>query len=217
MRHYSRNKLAPASRSGNLYYIRLRTDLGPLYKVGFTTRSSAEERLAFRETGDDRLIDKTILFIHFEDAYSVEQQIHGYFYDKRVFGKFGNYTYMPLAGNGQSELYAHDILGLDGDYADAQAERTIKAIKTRHAMQKHSHPMMVYLSAHGIEQLAKILAIPFMPVRWIEDFLDRRDERRRKSLEEYEVKRKALLEFLRKQQKLQSAQHHGHHFTILSR
>lgn len=175
--------------------------------MGFTTRSSAEERLAFKGTGDDRLIDKTILFIHLEDAYSVEQQIHGHFYDKRVFGKFGNYSHMPLAGNGQSELYAHDILGLDGEYADAQAERTIKAIKTRHAMQKYSHPVMVSWSAHGVEQLAKILAIPFMPLRWIVDFLDRKDEAlRRKSLGEYAVKRKALLEFLRKQHQLQGAQ-----------
>lgn len=103
----------PQSRpsTGNLYYVRLKTTLGMFYKLGFTTMDSVQARLAFQEKGDDELVDEVLVFVHRENAYADEQLLHDYFRNKAVL--LGKEKDMPLYQNGQSELYADDILGLD--------------------------------------------------------------------------------------------------------
>jgi len=119
----------PKTPDGNLYYVRLNTPQGVFYKLGFTKLGSVSDRLAFQRTGDERMIDKVILFTHRPDAYTVESQLHNHFSKQRVFGSYGNAKDRPLAGNGQSELYIEDILGLDKDFSRKKADQAKRNIK----------------------------------------------------------------------------------------
>jgi len=119
----------PASPDGNLYYVRLKTPVGTMYKLGFTKLSSVRERLAYQKSGDEQHIDKVLLFAHRPDAFTIEEQLHGYFGKKRLFGKYAAQKDRPLAGNGQSELYANDILGFDPEFSKAQEKTTKKMSK----------------------------------------------------------------------------------------
>lgn len=118
-----RNDCAPRTPDGHLYYARLITDKGICYKLGFTKGESVEKRLAYQGTGDENLIDEILLFTNRPQAYNEEQRLHMHFRDKRLFGE-GRRADAPLFGNGQSELYAEDILGLDQVYTKAQSDRT---------------------------------------------------------------------------------------------
>ena len=63
MRHTrSTHSLVPSRTAGHLYYIRLKTNFGPLYKLGFTSMSSVYERFAYKGNGDEKLIDEVYLF-----------------------------------------------------------------------------------------------------------------------------------------------------------
>ncbi len=73
------------------------------------------ERLRFAGLGDEKLIDREFLFTFRKDAWDIEQTFLEHFDKHRAFGKFSNDPSMPLAGRGQSELFARDILGLDID------------------------------------------------------------------------------------------------------
>ena len=115
----------PTTPDGNLYYVRLKTPVGTMYKLGFTKMSSVRERLAYQKSGDEQYIDKVLLFAHRPDAFTVEEQLHGYFGQKRLFGKYAAQKDRPLAGNGQSELYANDILGLDPEFTKIQEKKEI--------------------------------------------------------------------------------------------
>ena len=117
-------------RGGNLYYVRLNTSVGTVYKLGFTTMKSAFDRLAYAGNNDDKLIDSVLLFRFFEDASKMEGVLHAYFKNKRAFPS-GMDKRMPLFGNGQSELYIEDILGLDLDYSLEQKLETEKQIYCR--------------------------------------------------------------------------------------
>jgi hypothetical protein len=117
-----RKDLAPIDKAGNIYYIRLNTEIGVVYKLGFTSLSSAEDRLAFQGNGHEKCIDSVLCFAFLEDAWDVEQTLHKYFSKKALFR--GNDDQMPFFGNGQSELYREDILNLDPDFCEAQAEET---------------------------------------------------------------------------------------------
>lgn len=106
----------PPDPAGYLYYARLQTPQGTYYKLGFTSKPTLAERMAYGGLGDERLIEKELLFSFRADAYDVEQTLHDHFQDKRAFKKrFSNDPAMPLAGRGQTELFAHDALGLDDD------------------------------------------------------------------------------------------------------
>jgi hypothetical protein len=108
--------LRPSHPAGYLYYARLKTPQGTYYKLGFTTKPTLAERLAYGGLGDERLIEKELLFSSRADAYDVEQTLHDHFRGKRAFKKrFSNNPDMPLAGRGQTELFSHDALGLDED------------------------------------------------------------------------------------------------------
>lgn len=124
MKRYRQAQLA-----GNLYYVRLKTSAGYVYKLGFTTMRSVHERLAFQGGGDEELIDKVFLFNHFDDAFDMEEQLHHHFRDKAVFRKKYPKSNGPLYKNGQSELYVEDILKLDSSYTQARGELTLKDLK----------------------------------------------------------------------------------------
>ena len=137
MSRYHRRPLkvyVPAKTYGNLYYLRLKTKLGIFYKLGFTSLSSAEERIAFNGNGDELSIDKVLFFHYFENAFEVEQQLLNHF--PSAFGKFSSREYMPFAKNGQSELYVRDILGLDSMFTEEQAAETLKAISKAYSKRK---------------------------------------------------------------------------------
>ncbi len=103
----------PTDPSGYVYYVRLRTPQGVFYKLGYTRKPTLEERLAYGGVGDEKLIDRKLLFSFQPDAWDIEQLLLEHFEKHRVFGKHGNDPSMPLAGRGQSELFDRDILGLD--------------------------------------------------------------------------------------------------------
>lgn len=112
----------PKNASGYLYYVRLSTELGMLYKIGFTTLGSVQERLGYRGGRDDDLVDKVLLFKHMTDAADWEALLHRVFRKKRAF--YDDSEYLPLFRNGQSELYYEDVLGLDDDMEDVAAGST---------------------------------------------------------------------------------------------
>ena len=105
----------PQNPAGHVYYARLKTPSGTYYKVGFTTKSTLTERMAYGGHGDEMLIDREFLFTYRTDAWDVEQTLLEHFAKHRAFRKFSNDPMKPLNGRGQSELFAHDILGLDDD------------------------------------------------------------------------------------------------------
>jgi len=123
----------PAATAGYLYYARLQTAFGPMYKLGFTSFSSIEERFAYKANGDERLLDRQFLFAFRDDAFSVEQQLHGYFSKKCAFEKYSSHPSLPLYKNGQSELYYEDILQLDQSYSKGQADKTRANLRTASA------------------------------------------------------------------------------------
>ncbi len=132
--YYNKNrnkalKYAPPIKAGNLYYVRLRTPVGLLYKLGFTTMNSVESRLAFKGDGADLLIDKVLLFAYFDDAWDMEQSLHLTFSNRRGFCGWENG--MPLYKNGQSELYCDDVLRLDFEFTSRQLRETNDEIMIR--------------------------------------------------------------------------------------
>ena len=111
----------PSDPSGNLYYARLSTPSGPVYKLGYTTMQTVHERLSFNGQGDEQMIDAVLFFSYFADAYAMEQVLHNSFSHLAPFHKNDPKWYFPLSGNGQSELYFEDVLGLDPNYTQVQA------------------------------------------------------------------------------------------------
>jgi hypothetical protein len=126
-RFTQRPAYVPPSKAGNLYYVRLCTPVGMLYKIGFTTMGSVHERLAFRGDGTDTLIDRVLLFAHFSDASDLEQELHKLFRRSAAF--CGWDEQMPLFANGQSELYCEDVLELDNNYSRRQSLETAEEIE----------------------------------------------------------------------------------------
>jgi hypothetical protein len=113
--------LPPPITDGHLYYVRLRTEIGLVYKLGFTTLPSLEERLAFKGDGAEQLVDKVLYFEHLKDAWNIEQELHTLLAPRKLFS-CGTWQFMPLYKNGQSELYGEDVLQLDKSYTKKQSE-----------------------------------------------------------------------------------------------
>ena len=103
----------PNNPAGNVYYARLKTTQGTFYKLGYTSKSTLVERMSYGDSGDAKLIEKELFFTYRPDAWDVEQTLLDYFDTHRAFGRYSNDPLKPLCGNGQSELFAHDILNLD--------------------------------------------------------------------------------------------------------
>lgn len=117
----------PSNPAGNVYYARLTTPQGLFYKIGFTTKASLVDRMAYGGHGDEKLIDKEFFFTQLEDAWDVEQTLLDHLSKHRAFGKYSNNPSQPLGGRGQSELFASDILGLDAALYAPQEVTTLEA------------------------------------------------------------------------------------------
>lgn len=121
--------LRPKDPAGNVYYARLRTPQGTFYKLGYTSKPTLVERMAYGDSGDEKLIDQQFFFTFREDAWDVEQNLLENLDKHRAFGKFSNDPKMPLSGRGQSELFAFDVLGLDDVLYKEPDKDTLKAIQ----------------------------------------------------------------------------------------
>lgn len=110
----------PTCLAGHLYYVRLKTEIGILYKLGFTTLQSVSERLNYQNIDGNYEIDEVLFFHHYENAWDIEQKLHHHFKKNSLFTGFDES--MPLFKNGQSELYAKDILEIDVKYSEVQME-----------------------------------------------------------------------------------------------
>lgn len=117
-----------ANPEGILYYVRLKTQFGMIYKLGFTSLESVHERLAYQRKGHERLIDAVLFSARFDNALVLEQCLHDH-YDSKVLFPVPDRD-MPLYENGQSEVYAEDILGLDVTYTEERAKTVLFAIQT---------------------------------------------------------------------------------------
>lgn len=114
----------PRQSAGNVYYAKLNTPQGRFYKIGFTTKASLHERMAYNGKGDERLIENILFFTPHPKAWDVEQTLLDHFHKQKAF-KSGNAPAMPLYKNGQSELFASDILGLDAELYTPRMETSL--------------------------------------------------------------------------------------------
>lgn len=115
-----------------MYYARLRWHGETYYKLGFTTSASVEDRFRFAGDTDHALIDRVLLFCPDPTAYEIEGRLHSHYEKFRVFGPFARFRDGPLKGNGQSELYAVDILGMDEEFTPSQGWRAqLQALRIR--------------------------------------------------------------------------------------
>lgn len=141
MRHRTTHQPVIEDKEGNLYYVRLKTSLGPMYKLGFTTMASVKERLAFQGAGHEDQIDKVIAFVPDPGALSIEQRLHRHFKRHSVFPVIERD--MPFAGNGQSELYVEDILEMDFEYTPEQGRRVHEALMQGRMAQTGASPASI--------------------------------------------------------------------------
>ena len=111
-------------RQGHLYYVRLRTRYGRLYKIGYTSLASVEARLTHERPLSCCSIDRVLIFQYRSDAERLEQQLHGLLRHRACFTNFRGGPEFPLFQNGQSELYHTDVLSLDASFRPDQASRT---------------------------------------------------------------------------------------------
>ena len=82
-RKIRRDRLHRADPKGNLYYVRLNTEYGIFYKIGFTTFGSVEARMSYGGSTDWQYIDKVLMFKNLPDAFEVEQKLHTYLDKKK--------------------------------------------------------------------------------------------------------------------------------------
>lgn len=76
-----------------------------IYKIGYTSRTIAHRLTTMEVPANIKVtIIATLKFNKLTDAYNMEQVLHKEFKSGRYYGK--------LLGNGNSELYGSDVLGL---------------------------------------------------------------------------------------------------------
>lgn len=125
------NQTMPTNKAGNLYYVRLNTECGVFYKLGFTTMRTVQARFEYGGSNDYQYIEKILLFVNLKDAFDVEQQLHSYLSKKKAFGKYSAAEEFPLSKNGQTELYIDDVLNLDPDFTESQSKDTARILKSK--------------------------------------------------------------------------------------
>lgn len=145
--------------------------------------ASIEQRLGYKGSGDEKYIDKVLLFSFYADGYDIEQKLHSHFYLRKTFGAYSNKSYMPLCSNGQSELYTHDILNLDPQFTENQERATKRIISnTYHKRRGNSDSMIqaVNLLTLVLKPLFTFLVIPiivtpFVIIGKVKDLLFKED------------------------------------------
>lgn len=165
----------PPQTAGNLYYVRLKTKVGIMYKLGFTALPSVEKRFSFQGNGDEALIDEVLLFVYADDAFWLEETLHRYFKSKKAFGEFSARQDMPFYKNGQSELYCEDILGIDEKYTDSQKEMTHYQMGYRPSYQSKSEKRKQLIEDMFITTLGFILRLIAEPLRFLFNLISRID------------------------------------------
>lgn len=152
---------------GKLYYVRLKTNCGVLYKIGFTKLESVEKRLAYGGSRDAELIDKVFLFLELDDAYQVEQELHALLYSKKAFEKYSCVDEYPLCNNGQTELYTKDVLRMDSNYTDEQGSSSALNIREK----------ILYANGSSLLQdkiVGFFLMLLFSPIIFISNMMDKK-------------------------------------------
>lgn len=157
------NMNAMRNPAGHIYYARMKTSWGVFYKLGYTSRSTLEDRLNYGEKNDGGLVDRVLLWSWSDTALKEELGLHGMFHDKRIFGKYGKYENGPMYKNGQSELYAEDILDLDSECTEEQVKKSIKAAEEIRIEYRNSpigdHPIWHVVGAILIAALSPLILL----------------------------------------------------------
>ncbi|WP_150643876.1 hypothetical protein [Pseudomonas fluorescens] len=131
--------------------------------------ASVNERMSYGGNQDYRLIDEVLLFRQMSDAGGAEGDLHAHFSDRSAFGRFSRNADFPLAGNGQSELYFRDVLGLDDNYSWRQAFKTWLRVQkvTFLGRAGEFHWALVYGRALCVLALAIALLTVLLPVKLV--------------------------------------------------
>ena len=179
-------RLAPRSRDGYLYYIRLKTHLGTFYKLGFTKSSSVETRFSYDGSDDHKLIDKELLFVYLGNAYDVETKLHRYFSNEKSFGTFSSVPDLPLYKCGQGELYYEDVLKIDKNYSSFRRWKTFFKVMQHQGRKEFGHPLISMLTIVAVAIFTLLLCCIILPFSWVAEWLEKQDPKW-KHLEEKRV------------------------------
>lgn len=144
--------------------MRLNTDCGVFYKLGFTTLESVEARMSYGGSNDWRYIDKVFLFLNLSDAYEVEQKLHSCLSSKKAFGRYSAAKDFPLSKNGQTELYIEDVLGLDPEYSENQRKETLYKLKDKRLFIAGKTHQQDKLENIFVAVVGRLLLIPLAPI-----------------------------------------------------
>lgn len=165
-------RLAPTNRAGNLYYIKLKTEFGPFYKLGFTKASSVAERFSYGDSTNHELIEKVLLFVPLDDGFDVEARLHNHFRIKKSFGMFSAIPNMPLYRDGQSELYYKDILGLDGKYSRIKHLLTWLRVMYHSGKTEYSSGLLAIVVMILTLTFTLALVALIFPFTWLVDWIN---------------------------------------------
>lgn len=132
----------PLDVSGHVYYAKLETPPGTFYKIGYTKKSCLVDRFSYANCVDEKLIKREFFFTFRPDAWEIEQALLEHFDRHRAFRIKD--PAMPLCGRGQSELFHHDILGLDEDLYRIVDEEDVATLQAS-VEQKNAGCMWVLL------------------------------------------------------------------------
>ncbi len=149
---------------GHLYYVRLKTECGIFYKLGFTTLKSVQERLEYGGSSDVQYIDKILLFVKLHDAFEIEQKLHMYLSEKKAFGRYSAAKEFPLNKNGQTELYIEDVLQLDPDFTGQQSTDTVRKLKDKRLLIEGRSQGQAKLEDMFVNITVRILLVLLAPI-----------------------------------------------------
>jgi len=111
--------IEPDHPEGYVYYIKLNTEKGVFYKIGFTKMSNIEKRFSYGGSDNYKLIEKVLMFKYCMYGYRMEQKLHFLLSRHQTYNRhtlrnlFRDFRQHPLFKDGQTELYKSDVLGLD--------------------------------------------------------------------------------------------------------
>jgi len=162
--------LAPANKAGYLYYVRLQTEFGRFYKLGYTKSDSVEKRFNYGDADNYKLVDKELLFVHLDNAYEIEKKLHRHFSSAKSFGTFSSLADFPLYKNGQSELYYSDIFRLDNKRSKFRGLLTYVRVMLHQGEKEYGSKLLsaLLLTTVGVSTFAFAIFV-VMPIGWILD------------------------------------------------
>ncbi len=70
--------IRPETSEGYLYYIRLNTEKGLLYKIGFTKMENVEKRFSYGGSDKYKQIEKVFMYKYSMYAYDIELLLHNH-------------------------------------------------------------------------------------------------------------------------------------------